>query len=79
MQTNYYYINNLSQNFRVGKKVYVSFYKNLINSYIFFNRKRMQKKVIRTFYTVKYNMQCHGFRKQSDSKSSMKYNTISEK
>ena len=79
MQTNYYYINNLLQNFRVGKKVYTSFDKNLIKLYIFLNRKRIQKKVIQTFYTVKYNMQCNGFRKENDSKTSMKYNIISEK
>ena len=79
MQTNYYYINNLLQNFRVGKKVYMSFHKNLINFYIFLNRKRIQKKVIRTFYTVKYNMQCNRFQKENDLKTSMKYNKISEK
>ena len=57
----------------------MSFHKNLINFYILLNRKRIQKKVIWTFYTVKYNMQCNGFRKESDLKTSTKYNTISEK
>ena len=79
MQTKYYYINNLLQNFRIGKKVYTSVHKNLINFYIFLNRKRIQKKVIWTFCTVKYNMQCNGLRKESDLKTSMKYNITSEK
>ena len=57
----------------------MSFHKNLINFYIFLNRKRIQKKVIQTFYTVKYNMKCNGFRKESDSKASTKCNIISEK
>ena len=43
------------------------------------NGKRIQKKVLQTFYTVKYNMQCIGFRKENYSKTSMKYNIISEK
>ena len=80
MQTNYHYINNLLQNFRVRKKVYTSFHKNqIINFYIFLNRKRIQKKMIWTFYAIKYNMQCNGLRKESDSKTSTKYNIISEK
>ena len=57
----------------------MSFHKNLINFYILLNRKRIQKKVIQTFYTVKYNMQCNGFRKENDLKTSANYNTISEK
>ena len=57
MQTNYYYRNNLLQNSRVGKKVYMSFHKYICHSTYFLIEKEYKRKWFGHSHSKIYAMQ----------------------